>query len=178
MNKKKILRYLGESTRAHKDRAYTTEEIAALLDCADLRLRSIILILSSCGCRVGAIPQLKISNLALIHAYDLYQIITLYESAKEEYFSFTTPECKKVINDYLQFRERSGERVTPRSPLIREQFDINDQLQISKPKPLAMQTFEFIFDNVSIKAGLRERRRKRYSENYINFSQKIILDLG
>jgi hypothetical protein len=46
----------------------------------------------------------------------------------------------QVINDYLQFRERSGERVTPCSPLIREQFDINDQLQISKPKPLAMQT--------------------------------------
>ena len=74
LNKKKILRYLGETTKAHKDRDYTTEEISALLGCADVRLRSIILILASCGSRIGAMPQLKVSNLTPIPDYDLYRV--------------------------------------------------------------------------------------------------------
>jgi hypothetical protein len=51
LNKKTILRYLGETTRAHKDRAYTTEEISKLLSSSDLRLRSIVLLLASAGLR-------------------------------------------------------------------------------------------------------------------------------
>jgi hypothetical protein len=35
---KESLRYLGEATRAHRDRAYTTEEIHKLVEGSDLRL--------------------------------------------------------------------------------------------------------------------------------------------
>jgi len=51
LNKKKIYSYLGEQTRIHRDRPYATEEIRRLLHGIDLLLRSIVLLLSSCGCR-------------------------------------------------------------------------------------------------------------------------------
>lgn len=44
----------------------------------------------------------------------------------------TTPECAKAIDVYLKYRERCGEILTEKSPLFREQFDINDLEQIKK----------------------------------------------
>jgi integrase len=154
VNKKKLYRYLGEQTRGHRDRAYTTEEIAKLVDGADLRMRSIVLFLSSTGCRLGAIPLLKLSNLKLCSEYDLYQV-TIYENTKDEYYTFTTPECKRAIDAYLEYRERSGERLSPSSPLFREQFDINDPFQISKPRTLHTNSLHTMFNRALIKAGLK-----------------------
>jgi hypothetical protein len=51
LNKKKIYSYLGEQTRIHRDRPYATEEIRRLLHGIDLLLCSIVLLLSSWGCR-------------------------------------------------------------------------------------------------------------------------------
>jgi integrase len=153
LNKKKIQRYLGETTRAHKDRAYTTEEIAAILGCADARLRSIVLLLGSCGCRVGALPQLKVSNLVPIPDYNIYQV-TIYENAQEEYITYTTPECKYAIVGYLDYRRRFGERVTPDSPLFREEFDINDHLQAANPHALLKGGFETLLSKALQKSGI------------------------
>ena len=154
LNKKKLYRYLGESTRAHKDRAYTTEEIHTLWESADLRLKAIILLFASSGLRAGALPGLRVAHLAPRPKYDLYQV-TSYENAKEEYITFCTPEAKKAIDEYLNYRERSGERLTPKSPLFREMFDITDPLQIARPRHLAVRSLQTIFDRALVKAGLR-----------------------
>jgi integrase len=154
LNKKKLYRYLGEQTRGHRDRAYTTEEISKLLDASDLRLRSIVLFLSSTGCRLGALPLLRFSNLKLFSEFDLYQV-TIYETTKDEYYTFTTPECKRAIDAYLEYRERCGERLTPDSPLFREQFDINDPFQISKPRLIRKNSLQTMFNRALIKAGLK-----------------------
>lgn len=155
LNKKKLYRYLGEQTRAHRDRAYTTEEIHRLLEYADARLSAIVLLISSCGLRPGALPDLRIANLKPVPAYDLYQV-TSYLNAKEEYYTFCTPEAKNAIDQYLTYRERSGERLTPNSPLFREQFDLNDPFQIANPRHLANRSIEVIFDRALVRAGLRE----------------------
>ena len=41
LNRKRIARYLPERLRRHKDRAYTTQEIAKLLEFCDLRNRAL-----------------------------------------------------------------------------------------------------------------------------------------
>jgi hypothetical protein len=46
LNKKKIFRYLGEEERPIKNRGYTTEEIAKMLEISDERSRAIILVLA------------------------------------------------------------------------------------------------------------------------------------
>jgi len=58
--------------------------------------------------------------------------VTVYAGTKDKYITFMTPESSKAVKDYLEFRQRSGERLTDESPLIREQFDITDLEQIRK----------------------------------------------
>lgn len=74
-----------------KDRAYTHEEIHTLLDIADERFRTIILILASTGIRIGALSLLKLK-----HLQD--SKLTVYENTKEEYITFITPECQKAVD--------------------------------------------------------------------------------
>lgn len=151
---KKLYRYLGEHIKAHKDRAYATEEILRLLQHSELRLNAIVLLLSSTGVRLGALPTLCLRHLVPVSQYDLYRI-TIYENTKDEYYTFCTPECRKSIDTYLEYRERCGERLTPNSPLFREQFDVNDQFMVSKPKPLQLGGIATLFDNALVKSGLR-----------------------
>ena len=63
IRKKRIAKFLGqESTRKHKDRAYTTEEIRKILDYADIRSKALVLLLASSGIRIGAVSELKIKT--------------------------------------------------------------------------------------------------------------------
>jgi integrase len=78
LNRKKILRYLGEYKKVVRDTAYTIEQIQQALQNADQRMRMIILLLSSTGCRVGALPGLTLGHLQKLPDYGLYKIV-LYE---------------------------------------------------------------------------------------------------
>ena len=89
LNKKKVFRYLGEFKRVVKDKAYTTEQIRQALQNADQRMRMIILLLASTGCRIGALPALTLGNLTKIPDCSLYKI-TLYEGTNNEYYTFCT----------------------------------------------------------------------------------------
>jgi hypothetical protein len=55
----------------------------------------IILILSSTGCRIGALPSLTLGNLTKIPAYNLYKI-TFYEGTNNEYYTFCTREAAQT----------------------------------------------------------------------------------
>ena len=102
LNRKKVFRYLGESKRVVKDQAYTTEQIQQALQTADSRMRMILLILSSTGCRIGSLPSLTLGNLTKITDYDLYKI-TFYEGTNNEYYTFCTRECASTgIDNYLE----------------------------------------------------------------------------
>jgi integrase len=122
LNWRKISQYLGEKTKVVKDRAYTTEEIQQLLIKADERMRVVILLLASSGMRIGAIPDLKLRQLKKVENYSVYQIV-VYENSNDEYYCFCSPECAAAIDSYLQYRQRCYEKITPDSPLIREQFN-------------------------------------------------------
>jgi integrase len=103
------------------DRGYTHEEISKMLEIADERMRVVILLIASTAMRIGAIPSLRVRNLE-----DKNLKTTVYENAKEAYFTFTTPECKNTINSYIDMCSRYGEKINDNSFLKREQFDIRD----------------------------------------------------
>jgi integrase len=54
--------FKGEYTRKVVDRAYIREEISRILNVSDLRLKSLILLMATAGLRIGAIPELRLSN--------------------------------------------------------------------------------------------------------------------
>lgn len=119
LNWKKIASFIGENIKTVKDRPYTKEEINKLLDAAqDKRLKIAILLICGSGLRIGSISELKIRSLEPISKYGIYQI-TVYDYTKQEYITFSTPECASVINSYLEYRKRNGDRLKPSEPLLR-----------------------------------------------------------
>jgi hypothetical protein len=108
---------------------------------------------------------LKIKHLKKIPEYNLYRI-TVYENTREEYCTFCTPECAKAIDNYLEYRQKSGEKITESSPLIRERFDkmiiqdINNNNEnttsIAKRKTKSLTTYGIggILSNLMIKSEI------------------------
>ena len=150
-----------------KDKAYTTEQIQEALQNADQRMRCIILLLASTGCRIGALPSLTLGNLTKLQDYGLYKI-TFYEGTNNEYYTFTTRECKQTgIDSYLLYRQRCGEKLSfsqnlnrwepEDTPLIRQSFDMNDSFQAARQvKPLALESLRWNISTHLIKCGLRQ----------------------
>lgn len=165
LSKKKIYRYLGEEERPIDNRGYTTEEISKMLEVCDERTRAIVLVLTSTGVRIRAIIDLKLEDLVNLPEYNLYQM-RVYSDSNQRYLTFTTPEAAKAINVYLKYRERYGERLTPKSPLFRDQFDREDVVSIHNVKPLKLRAVERLVSRTLEKSGIRtvERITELHSE--------------
>ena len=114
LNWKKIRSFMGEHEKTVEDRPYTHSEIQTLLQHASPRNKSAILIMSSGGLRIGAISILRVRDLEPIDKYNIYKVSVYSKSRKSRYFSFCTPECRKSIEDYLDYRRRWGERIRRR----------------------------------------------------------------
>jgi integrase len=173
LNRKKIGKYLGEQVRAKKDRAYTIEEIRRLLEVCDERQKVIVLLLASTGMRLGALCALEVQHLIKWPEFQLYQI-TVYEGTKDEYYCFTTPECSKAIDLYFEYRQRCGEDLTPNSPLIREQFDKNDEFQTRHPRKVSVATCGRNLMNSLLTAGLYTRVCQTESHRTIGVERKEV----
>src|SRR6185503_4525543 len=111
INKEKIGKFLGESKKKYVDRGYFDTEIKNILDIADLRFKVVISVLASTGIRIGPLPSVRLSHLQKLPKERVYKF-TIYENTKDEYFTFCTPECANYIDSYLEFRTRSGEKLT------------------------------------------------------------------
>ena len=131
LTRRRIGKFLGESKKKNVDRSYTHAEIKSMIDIADIRFKVVISVLASIGIRIGPLPFLRLSHLQKIQKAGVYKF-KIYENTKDEYFTFCTPECASYIDSYLEYRTRSGEKLTKDSFLIREQFDVNDIEQVRK----------------------------------------------
>jgi integrase len=182
LNRKKVSRYLGEYKRiVKKDQAYTTEKIQTALQNADQRMRMIILLLASTGCRVGSLPGLTLGNLTKIPNHGLYRI-TFYEGTNNEYYTFTTRETATTgIDTYLQYRKRCGEKISFNSgkwepgdiPLIRLQFDVIDILQVRNPKAMRINTLRMALEKHLIRCGLRQVEHPVETNTNTNSTKRI-----
>lgn len=179
---------MGEYKRVAKDGAITTEQIQTALQNADARMRMIILLLASTGCRVGALPALTLGNLTKIPDYDLYKV-TFYEGTNNEYYTFTTRETAQTgIDNYLLYRKRSGENILfnektrrwepDNTPLIRQQFDINDLLQVKQPKPVELNAIRHLLTVHLIRCGLRTREHATAPQSNGKIRKPISLSKG
>jgi hypothetical protein len=104
--------------------------------------------------RIGAIPYLKLRHLTKIQNFSLYQI-TVYENTKDEYYCFCSPECASAIDSYLAYRERCYEKISPESPLVREQFDRYNPDKARNPRHLPLSTLDFHIRELLIAAGIQ-----------------------
>lgn len=153
LNRVKINKFIGEPTLKTVDRPYTYDEIRKILNVSDLRMKVVVGLMSSAGLRIGAITGLKLRNLEKVES--CYKV-TVYEGTREQYYSFTTPECASFIDAYKEYRTKSGEILTEESYSIRDQFDLTDQDQIrNRSRGIQTGTLKVMLNLVLVKAGVR-----------------------
>ena len=62
VNTTKINKFMPPPVKSQKTFGYTHQIIQKFLDIADERMRAVILLASSCGLRIGAIPGLSVGS--------------------------------------------------------------------------------------------------------------------
>jgi integrase len=169
INKHKVTRFIpqddsnmnSENMAINKDRAYTHDEISQILQSTDPRGKTIIMLMASSGMRMGAIAGLLIGHLTKIPKYHLYRIVVYASSRKSRYYTFCTPECASYIDAYLNFRKRFGDPLKSTSPLIREQFDIEDPFAGIHANAVKHRSIEYVINTIIKRSGLNTREVAR-----------------
>jgi integrase len=165
INTRKIKRFfpLDESEHYSTDRPYSVNEIKQILDKCDIRSRVIILLMASTGMRIGALlmdkegrPGIRLGDLKKNDEFGLYMIWVYSYSKKHRYYTFCTPECASAIDAYLAYRKKFGEELKDKSPLIREQFNIDNPFTVKSPRFLSRRMMAHIFDDVLKRSGINQ----------------------
>ena len=88
--------------------------------------------------------------------YKIYQIRVYATSKSNRHYTFCTPECKKTIDNYLDYRRSCGENITPRSTLLRLEFDKHDIFQVANDiKPITKSSVKKVINEALYGSGLR-----------------------
>jgi integrase len=153
LNWKKIHSFEPEPEHRTEDRPYTHKEIATLLSNCSPRDRAILLLMISSGVRVGAIAYpLHLRDLEPIDRYGIYKITLYRKSPSARYYTFCTPEARKHIDQYLDWRRRLHEKLTDDSPVFRKAFD---PLRVQKPIPVTVSSISWTLNTLLKQCGLR-----------------------
>ena len=102
--------------------------------------------------RRGAIPYLRLRDMQRVEKYQLYKF-NVYKKEQESYITYCTPECAKLIGDYLHWRERLGEKFTPSTPLFRNSFD--HITQINRPVAISGYGIAKVINRLLESTGIR-----------------------
>lgn len=163
INWRKLKKFKGKMRKVVEDVPYTRQQVKALLDRATLRDRCIILLMASAGLRRGALPGLRLKDLQKIDKHNLYKII-VYKKDQEQYITYCTPECAKLIEEYLDWRSRLGEMLEPDSPLFRKEFDTTSAMHIIRPRLITSGTISLMIARLLDRTGIRPRTHTIYSK--------------
>ncbi len=123
---KKITTGLPKERKYAEDRAPTIDEIQKLIEYPDRRIKAIILTMISSGIRVGAWDDLKWKHIKSIEQGGniVGAKIIVYAGSDEQYYSFISPEAYQALDEWIDFRKKSGEKVTDESWLMRNLWDV------------------------------------------------------
>jgi integrase len=164
-----------------EDRIPTREELHTIMDFANIRDKALIEIAVSSGLRIRTISTLKWKDLTLnpytlieqessepIPAMIKIEPLTGRKTTKK-YFTFITPECKKALIKYKEWRERKGEQITPDSRLIASVYGEGQEKYFKNKQfgdPITTNTIFVIWQRLLAKAGLN---KKSYKMNELHF---------
>jgi integrase len=122
INTKLLHKMFPETTKKGGYGAYTREQVETMLkNSLKIRTKSLILFLASSGCRVGVIPELKLGH---ITNHENCKKILCYADSKDEYVTFMTPESSKAFDEYLEERQKDGEKLDSESPAFRKKYSL------------------------------------------------------
>lgn len=160
--------------RCSNDRPPSVEEIKKLLEYPDRRIKPIVLVIISSGIRVGSWNYLKwgdiipiVKNGTIVAA----KINVFNTKTKSYYYSFITQEAYDAVQDWINFRESFGEKITSDSWIMRNLWQIKSQrfgnyLGLAKhPKKFSGDGIRMLINDAWKIQGVREKREdgQRYA---------------
>ncbi|MBI2547030.1 MAG: site-specific integrase [Candidatus Aenigmarchaeota archaeon] len=133
----------------HEDTLPSTEDLKKILASCSLRTKTIILLLTSSGLRIGELRNLKISDVNLNSEPSVIRIKGLTAKERKSRTTFISNEAKQVLQSYLEARKNNGHQITDDSHV----FATNEGTQMS------YQNLQFILNNVFKKVSKKEGKR-------------------
>src|SRR5215203_4651202 len=130
VNWKLVSKGIMKGDKVASDRPPFMTEIQKLLEFSDIRVKAIVSVMISSGIRVGSWDFLKWKHVTPIFQNDVVVAakIDVYNTkTKKWYFSFITPEAYKYLQQYIEFRQKFGERITGESWVLRDTWQIKSQ---------------------------------------------------
>lgn len=147
--------FVPEKRKFGNDRAPTVEKLRAIVNVSDLRMKCVVLFLSSSGARVGAIGYLKWQDVVEVEYEGVkFARVTIYSGEREQYDTFVTPEAYAHLLEYRRIREGAGEPVQSRSPVFVTEFDAQNP-RMEKLRRLSVDGVKCRLAFLMKKAGLR-----------------------
>lgn len=121
---KKITKGLPRGKRSSDDRAPTLEEIRLICNYPDRRISAIVSVMTSSGIRVGAWDYLKWGHITPILDKNDPKIVLaaklrVYADDDDEYLTFISNSAYCELVKWMNFREKSGEKITSESWVLR-----------------------------------------------------------
>ena len=149
-----------------KDRAYTLDEIHTMCKYPDLRIVPVVYVSASAGLRLGAWNYLKVKHVKPITDKKSGKItcaqIEVYEDEDEgeeyTYRTLITKEAYDKLQEWIEFRKKSGEKVTGESWLMRDLWDTKAGFThgvVSEPYQLKASGVKSLIDSALRRTGLR-----------------------
>jgi len=124
LNWLKLRKMLPEKKKLTGEKPYQTKDIQIMLkSIPTLKFRCIVHFLAASGVRIGALEELKLK-----HIQDMpngCKSVLVYDDDKSEYHTFIHHEAVGALDEYLAYRAKSGENITPESWLIPSKSDSN-----------------------------------------------------
>ena len=186
-DKENITSMYPAKKKPSNEEGYTLDQVQKLVGywkSKSSRNMAVIMLLGVSGAREGAIPLLKFKDLK--EHEDTYLIIP-YRGEKEEYVTFCTPECKKIIDSYIEDKKKRGEPTTPNS-FVFTNYNTDKPFSESSIRSLLQWTLNHLEDvertkndesgrfNIAFVHGLRKFCDTQFEEAGIKDSkiQKLI----
>jgi len=167
---KLLSRGLPKPEKYSNDRAPTIEELRIMCEYNDRRIKPIIYTMCSSGIRIGAWDYLKWKHITPVkrNGKVVAAIMDVYADTDAQYPTLITNEAYDSLNAWMNFRKKSGEKITEDSWLMRHYWDTKEGFthgSINKPTRLTKDGVKALIDSALRRQGLRknlEKGKKRH----------------
>ncbi len=156
-NLKLELAYSLSKRSIYKDRSPTPEELATLIDLADIRVKTIISMLALGGFRTGTLVKLQYRHVKLdlekgITPIHIHVEAEITKGKYHDYDTFLGQEAADYLRLYLQMRRQGTDKIPPEN--INDETPLIRNMQLRRPVPITTSAVHKLVHELYQKAGL------------------------
>lgn len=157
LNWDKMLRLKRVDDNPRNDRAYSKDEITAMVKATDdPRAKAIILIYATSGIRKDALPGMRLTDLQY---YETEKTLSMkvYPGNSAQYLAFLTPQATTYLKRYLKTRFKTLDNLPKDAYLITH--------NVYQDQPVSVDSIERTVKEMAVRVGIRpedhdQRKRK------------------